>query len=244
MEISEKEKDLMVDLFKKYRKEKKWVSAKQFCADHADDIEIIEGLQRKNLIDWNTENDTYHTKFTAFIIFENKLFTDALSSIEKVFNRLRDLHMEEADRGISIDSLSNQVNLERDQTVESLLYLKDIVHIGLSHDLDSPEALVIPTQELTQYAGFSAVIDEQVERLDHVKVTKEETMRLRSNQLAKLLTQAVAKTLWDVDPDMTIKDMCEHGSIQEYGGAKPYNNETTVRGWVTEVAPEHIKNKP
>jgi len=244
MDISEKEQNLLVDLFNNCHKQNKWASAKEFSGEHLDEIEIIEKLKRKNLIEWDTGKDAYHIRFRVFLLIENKLLKDTFYSIERVFNNLRDLYIEEAGRGISIEDMCKQMNQGREQVIEALLYLKEITPFSVSPDLYATDAVVIPTQAFINYAGFNAVIDEQLGYLDHTVVDMpEETKRLRSGQKAKLLSQAVAKTLWDIYPDMTIKDMCEHNSIQEYGGAKPYNKDKTVRSWLFEVAPDHIKKQ-
>lgn len=244
MEINVKEKKLLVDLFEQCHKNNKWMSAREFSAEHAKEIEIIEKLKRKNLIEWDTGTDTYHIKFRVFLLIENKQLNDTFYSIERVFNHLRDLYIEQMDRGITIADLCKQTNLGSEPVKEALLYLKEITPFSVSPDLDSVDAVVIPTQAFINYSGFNAIIDEQLGYMDHTVGIPEETKRLRSNQKAKLLSQAVAKTLWDIYPDMTIDDMCEHNAVLQYGGAKPYNKEKTVKRWLSEIAPEHIKNKP
>jgi hypothetical protein len=243
MDIGDNEKKLLVDLFNSCHEQNNWVSAKRFSVEHADEIELIENLKRKNLIHWDTGKDTYHIKFRVFLLIEDKQLNETLYAIERVFYCLRDIYIGAAGKGVEIEDLCKQLKQSREQVVEALLYLKEITPFSVSPDLESIDAVVIPTQSFIKYAGFNAIIDEQVGYLDSAVDLPEETKRLRSNQKAKLLSQAVAKTLWDIYPDMTIKDMCEHSSIQEYGGAKPYNKEKTVSRWLSEVAPEHIKKQ-
>ncbi|MGB5679750.1 MAG: hypothetical protein WBN36_18400 [Gammaproteobacteria bacterium] len=241
MEISDKEKTLLIDLFNDCHTRQQWVSAEAFSAEHADEIEMIESLKRKNLISWDTVTDTYHAKFRVFLLVEDKLLNETLYVIERAFNNLRDLYIEDSGRGIRIDDLCKKMHQPRAQVIEALLYLKEITPFSISPDLDSADAVVIPTHVFMKYVAFNAIIDEQLGYLDTNVDLPEETKRLRSNQKAKLLSQAVAKTLWDIYPDMTIQDMCEHHSIQQYGGAKAYDKEKTVSRWLAEVAPEHIK---
>ena len=243
MEIGDNEKKVLVDLFNSCHEQNQWVSAKRFADEHADKLDVIENLKRKNLIHWDTATDTYHIKFRAFLLIEDKLLNDTLYHIERVFNALRDIFLEQKGRGVEITGLCARLKQSRSQLVEALQYLKEITSFSVSPDLESPDAIVIPSQALIKYSSFNAIIDEQVAYLDSMVGLPEENQRLRSNQKAKLLSQAVARTLWDIYPDMTIQEMCEHGSIQEYGGAKPYNKEKTVSRWLSEVAPEHIKKQ-
>jgi hypothetical protein len=242
MEISDKEKTLLIDLFTQCHAQMRWVSAERFAEDHADESDIIDHLKRKNLISWDTGEDTYHIKFRVFLLVEDQLLNETLYVVERVFNNLRDLYIEDTGGGVRLYDLCKQINQNRAQVIEALLYLKEIAPFSVSPDLESSEAVVIPSHLFTKYPGFNAIIDEQVGYLDKAVDLPEETKRLRSNQKAKLLSQAVAKTLWDVYPDMTIKNMVDHNSIQQYGGAKHYDKEKTVSRWLAEVAPEHIKN--
>ena len=75
-----------------------------------------------------------------------------------------------------------------------------------------------------------------------VDSTKPE-INFRPNQIDKLVCQAISRTLWDIYPVMTISAMCQHDAIQIYGNGKQYIGEHTLRGWISEVAPENIKGK-
>ena len=105
MEIGDKESKLLVDLFNKCHEQKKWVSAGEFSDEHADDIETIESLKRKNLIHWDAAKDTYHIKFRAFLLVENKLFNETLYAIERVFYKLKDSYIVERGRDVAIDDV-------------------------------------------------------------------------------------------------------------------------------------------
>ncbi len=67
--------------------------------------------------------------------------------------------------------------------------------------------------------------------------------KLRSNQLDKSVCQAIARTLWDIYPQMNIADMCKHEAIQRYGNGKLYKGEHTLRDWLSDVAPPEVKGK-
>lgn len=66
----------------------------------------------------------------------------------------------------------------------------------------------------------------------------------RISIIDKSICQAVAKTLWEIYPDMNITRMTKHPSILKYGGGSNYPGKNTLRDWLREVAPEHLKNKP
>jgi hypothetical protein len=68
-------------------------------------------------------------------------------------------------------------------------------------------------------------------------------IKLRPNQMDKPVCQAIARTLWDIYPQMTIADMCKHEAIQRYGNGKLYGGIHTLRGWLSEVAPPEVRGK-
>jgi len=67
--------------------------------------------------------------------------------------------------------------------------------------------------------------------------------KTRKSSIHKAQCQAVAKTLWDMHPDMTIEQMKKQKPIQEYAGGKFYAGKNTVRGWLSEVDPRSPEQK-
>lgn len=66
----------------------------------------------------------------------------------------------------------------------------------------------------------------------------------RTSVIDKSICQAIARTLWDIKPEMRIAEMARHKAIQQYGNGRLYTGKNTLADWLREVAPEHIKNKP
>ena len=74
--------------------------------------------------------------------------------------------------------------------------------------------------------------------------TPESVATLRPVQIDKIVCQAIARTLWDIYPTMTISDMTKHLAIQNHGGGKNYKGAHTLREWLSDVAPPEVKGKP
>lgn len=64
---------------------------------------------------------------------------------------------------------------------------------------------------------------------------------LRPSQTDKLVCQAIAKTLWDIHPKMTITAMKKQRAILIHGNGKLYQGKNTLRDWLSEIAPEDVK---
>jgi len=75
------------------------------------------------------------------------------------------------------------------------------------------------------------------------KGSDEKPRKLRDNQVDRLVCQGIAKTLWDINPDMTIEDMVNHKAVQIYGNAKLYTEPETIRKWLREVDPRDPDKK-
>ncbi len=86
--------------------------------------------------------------------------------------------------------------------------------------------------------GYASSSDSEQEDCEPPKIS---TQPLRPSQVDKLICQAIAKTLWDEYPQMTIAAMTEHKAILEYGGGKLYSGKNTLRDWLSEVAPPDVK---
>ena len=64
----------------------------------------------------------------------------------------------------------------------------------------------------------------------------QEEKKLRPNQLAKQLCQAIASTLWAEYPEFTIQQIITHPSLKRFGNGAHYE-ERTLREWVKTVDP-------
>ena len=67
-------------------------------------------------------------------------------------------------------------------------------------------------------------------------------LKTRPNQEACISCQHIARAIWRKEPDRTIASVVIDPIIQEYGGAKSYQ-EATVRVWVQAVAPKEVSAK-
>lgn len=53
----------------------------------------------------------------------------------------------------------------------------------------------------------------------------------------KLVCQGIARALWDIYPNMTLKEMTNQRAIQIYGNGSQYKDPKTLPGWLSEVDP-------
>jgi len=246
MEISEQEKNILLDLFYRCHKQKEWVNAERFSADNAEQLGVIKDLVRKHLIKNSSGYRQYRITFGAFILLEDPIINKMFISMQKIFIALKEHYIKDLQEPYLIDDLAKNLNLKRGDIIECLLYIKHIIIIGGSTDTSSTDAFITVTNNILDFEDFDAVIEQQKYYLNQhntMAAKKEDTAKLRENQIHKKLCQAIAKTLWDINPKMTITNMTKHHAIQEYGSGKYYNAEKTLHRWLSEVDPRDKAKK-
>ena len=67
--------------------------------------------------------------------------------------------------------------------------------------------------------------------------------RHRDDEVNKLLCQAIARTLWDLDPQIHPAHMLKHKAIRKYANGALYKDDETIRGWIFEVDPLRKERK-
>lgn len=65
----------------------------------------------------------------------------------------------------------------------------------------------------------------------------------RNEEVDRQLCQAIARTLWDFDPQIHPAHMVKHKAIQKYGNAAIYKDPETIRNWIAEVDPLRKERK-
>ncbi len=67
--------------------------------------------------------------------------------------------------------------------------------------------------------------------------------RQKNSKFDSMICQAIARTLWDVHPYLTIEDMKKHKAIQIYGNGRAYSGKNTLRDWLSPVDPRPPETK-
>ena len=67
--------------------------------------------------------------------------------------------------------------------------------------------------------------------------------RHKEEELHKQLCQAIARTLWDIDPRIPPAHLAKQRAVRLYGNGQLYKDEETVRDWIAEVDPRRKERK-
>jgi len=139
------------------------------------------------------------------------------------------------------------LNAARDELVDSLYRLSLSTRMDIKTQDDR---VFFPSKEVVKWAqekGFSVPPmllskmglskNNESDKIDSHDNAIKGKSRTRTESIHKQTCQAIAKTLWDANPTMTIEEIKNHPSIQEHGYGKHYTGKNTLRDWLREVDP-------
>lgn len=67
--------------------------------------------------------------------------------------------------------------------------------------------------------------------------------RRKDEEMDRLVCQAIAKSYWDIDPQIHPAHMAKARAIMLYGNGKFYKDPDTIKGWIAEVDPSREQRK-
>lgn len=109
------------------------------------------------------------------------------------------------------------------------------------HTIPLPEFWFPPSWRLTfDWTIAERIAEEQGDASPGA--SKSEPGSVRASARTRIACQEIAKSIWRDQAAMTIADMIKHDAIQRLCGAAVYTP-TTVREWLSEVAPSEVKQK-
>ena len=102
----------------------------------------------------------------------------------------------------------------------------------------------VPLPEFWFPKGWGLNYNWKAEEGDAVADEQEATssLELRAPVRSRVAAQEMATTIWVEIPDMTIAAMIRHPDLVKYAKTSHYQADT-VRRWLSEVAPESVRNK-
>lgn len=115
-------------------------------------------------------------------------------------------------------------------------------------DDDGKEHLSKEKEIFVKKNDFIKFINEYLTEIENKQFLKFITDNWRKNSITKItneiIVQVVAKTLWDIYPDMKQEDMMKHNSILLHAGGRLIDRDNTLREWLSKVDPRDPAKKP
>jgi len=242
MKLNEIEKNLLIELFARCHEERKPISAKRFYADFNKHYSQIMEMITNGLIVGNPHDGTVRPSSWSTCLVDDKLVDSVVFNMSKLFYESRKHLIEHTNTPIALEDFANDCDLSVEDVVEAMLYLQDAEIIN--HNLTTPEKnkWLIPLTSILDFVDFDDLLENQKKQHAEDREAKEEPTKLRHNQLAKKIVQAIATMFWQIDRTFTITDIINSKPIQENADAARYSKKT-LRRWVTEVDPRDANEK-
>lgn len=103
-----------------------------------------------------------------------------------------------------------------------------------------PDKILIGTQEFFEIIyddlnRHNCTIPDELYAILGISNGSNTTRKITDRDTDMAVCQGIARTLWDINPLMTIENIRTHKAIQIYGNGQQYRDEKTLRRWISEV---------
>lgn len=106
----------------------------------------------------------------------------------------------------------------------------------LQQNLSAPEFWTslkqLPDVVEAEFEGGDGV--NALEQTSSERTTDRDQLQPRTSRIDKQSVQAVALTLWDIDPSLTIAALAQHPSVRRFANGRLYQERTLLQ-WISEV---------
>lgn len=103
-----------------------------------------------------------------------------------------------------------------------------------------PDKILIGTQEFFQIIYddlvlYNSYIPDEIYTILGIPNGNTKTNQINIRDLDKAVCQGIARTLWHIEPTITIEKIWNHKAIQIFGNGQQYKDPKTLRSWISEV---------
>lgn len=198
-------------------------------------------------------------KFTEFITrTQNISFAEAISLLLPVYVNAHNWNIDDSIEKVFENKRDYIINIVLIKNINDKVIVGEVVYDyirdedGFPYEDEVTGKPIYELKECKSYANaknlFAYVINDINEpsyipdaiiEFSGIKIeTLDKKFELKYDQrIDKPVCQGIARTLWDIYPDTTLKDMSNHNAIQMYGNGRHYKDPKTVPGWLSEVDP-------
>lgn len=158
-DISEREQELLKEILKEAPHSHEGVHAQRFRASHEDDLPLLDGLERKNLL--SREQDKYVVKLSVIALLgeANRNSEQVIFLCNLLFNVLREEYKKNPGASITLNQLSVIADLPQEDITKALYYLIQApIWAGRSTDFSESTSYIAPSEDILRYKKFSEIL--------------------------------------------------------------------------------------
>lgn len=169
MNLDDKAKIILKDIFNLTRQTNTGVDALSYRANNEEKIDLIDDLERDGFL--RKENDKYWLSLVGISLLNDEETIGILSKCEKIFQVLRKHYKAHPHNQLKLIDLSKSVEMPIDEIRECLSYMVEGFWWGSRSDFyASEEAHIKPSEAILGYKSFHNVI-EQLQQLANQRIS-------------------------------------------------------------------------
>jgi len=137
------------------------IGYRRFRADHPTDLERLDELARKNLLNVDEVHDTFRVSFMGLYFVEGATRDALLADINRILDLLREKYRQTSEQPVTLAAIAEMLKLERSRVECCIDYIRKALTLAGTTDLKDPNAVAVPSEFLLQQGKFEEVLDER-----------------------------------------------------------------------------------
>ena len=179
------------------------IGYRRFRADHPTDLERLDELARKNLLNVDDVHDTFRVGFMGLYFVEGATCNALLADINRILDLLREKYRQTSEQPVTLAVIAETLKLERSRVECCIDYIRKALTIAGTTDLKDPNAVAVPSEFLLQQGKFEEVLAERARSWFPALFKKEKTGSTNGNVEVNAATREMilGAALWVINND-------------------------------------------
>jgi len=186
------------------------IGYRRFRADHATDLERLDELARKNLLNVDDVHDTFRVGFMGLYFVESATRDALFADINRILDLLREKYRQTSEQPVTLAVIADTLKLERSRVECCVDYIRKALTLAGTTDLQDPNAVAVPSEFLLKQGKFEELLDERARSWFPGLFKKERTVSTHGNVEVNAATREIilGAALWVINND---PKNCLHG---------------------------------
>ena len=179
------------------------IGYRRFRADHPTDLERLDELARKNLLNVDDVHDTFRVGFMGLYFVEGATRDALVADINRILDLLREKYRQTSEQPVTLAVIADTLKLERSRVECCIDYIRKALTLAGTTDLKDPNAVAVPSEFLVQQGKFEEVLDERARSWFPTLFKKEKSEPTQANVKVNGETREtiLGAALWVINND-------------------------------------------
>jgi len=246
--LRQDEIDLLRIIFNKTAGAIKGVDSQKFRIDNFNEIELLNRLVRKQYILQDAHDNTYRISPISLLFLDDSETSVIFDDIDQITHYLREAYKQYASSQVKIKNIAESLSLSHERVVECLTYLRPAYSMGMTTDIMSDDAYVVPDEGILYFTTIQDLLLEKLTEwypdaitIKTPKVKKHKNTEINARKREDVLGAALAAVIAFPKECTTRKGVIQGTKIIEvieqksplffsaYDDEPPLSNDTMTR---------------